>query len=447
MDQAEELLRLRQHAREILEAALAAADPAEAVRRAVSRDGNALVVGPAIQIDLTSIRRVLVVGAGKATAAMARAVEDLLGDRIDIGLISVKYGHTAPLKRVAQMEAGHPLPDRNGEAAARQIMHLIAEAESNDLVISCISGGGSALLPGAAEPVTLDEKMELTRLLLAAGADIHEMNCVRKHLSVTKGGNLMRLAYPARVLNLMLSDVVGDEPDTIAAGPFAADRSTFEDALRVVRQYGLATKAASSIVRRLEEGAAGRIPETPKEGDEIFSRAWNVIVGSNVRSLDAAASRARELGYRTMILSSRIIGDTSQAALFHAAIAEEIRATGNPLESPACILSGGETTVTLRGTGLGGRNQEFALSLVETSARIPGMLFLSAGTDGTDGPTDAAGAVVDSTTRERASVMKLDPTQYLRDNNSYHFFEQLGDLIMTGPTLTNVMDVRIMLLS
>lgn len=446
MAQTRDLSRLRRHAAEILGAALAAANPEDAVKTAVHREGNHLVAGSDIRIDLAHVSRILVVGAGKATAAMAKAVEEILGDRVDDGLICVKYGHTAPLTRVRVKEAGHPLPDRNGADAAREMMELLAGAGQNDLVISCISGGGSALLPAAAHPVTLEEKMELTRLLLAAGADIHEINSVRKHLSTTKGGNLLRVANPARVLNLMLSDVVGDDPDTIASGPFAADRSTFRDALEVLRRYGLAKKAPKSIVRRLKDGDAGRIQETPKEGDEIFSRVWNLVVASNVRSLTAAAAQAQELGYRTVILSSRIVGDTTQAALFHAAVAEEVRATGNPVASPACILTGGETTVTLRGQGLGGRNQEFALVLVEAVGRLPALVVLSAGTDGTDGPTDAAGALVDTTSHERALLMGLDPRQYLRDNDSYHFFQKLGDLIVTGPTLTNVMDVRIMLL-
>ncbi|MCA1959752.1 MAG: glycerate kinase [Desulfomonile sp.] len=444
MAQKEVLMRLRQHAMEIFDAALDAGDPVKAVKGAVRREGDELVVSD-LRIDLKKVQRVLVVGAGKATAAMAGAVEELLGDRLDLGLISVKYGHAVPLARVKVKEAGHPIPDRNGEDAARQIMELLLDAVAKDLVISCISGGGSALLPLAADPVTLNEKVELTRLLLGAGADIHEMNAVRKHLSVTKGGNLMRIAYPARVLSLILSDVVGDEPDTIASGPFAADRSTFEEALGVLEKYGLLTKAPRSIVQRLEDGAAGLVPETPKPGDEIFSRAWSVIVGSNAVSLAAAAIAAQKLGYRTMILSSRIVGDTTQAALFHAAIAEEVRATGHPIIPPACILSGGETTVTLRGNGLGGRNQEFALSLVEIAARLHNVVILSAGSDGTDGPTDAAGALVDTTTCERAVSLGLDPSLYLRNNDSYHFFEPLGDLIKTGPTLTNVMDVRIML--
>lgn len=445
MPQTDVLVRLRRHAMVIFEAALAAADPAKAVNSAVGLEGDDLVVDD-LRIDLSAVERILVVGAGKATAAMAGAVEELFGDRLTDGLISVKYGHTVPLTRVRMVEAGHPLPDRNGEDAARGIMELLRGAGPNDLVISCISGGGSALIPAAADPVTLEEKMELTRLLLAAGADIHEINSVRKHLSVTKGGNLMRIAHPARVLNLMLSDVVGDEPDTIASGPFAADHSTFADALDVLEMYRLLEKAPQSIVRRLQDGVAGLVSETPKANDEVFSRGWNVIVGSNVLSLDAAARSAQKLGYRAMVLSSRIVGDTTQAALFHAAIAEEVRATGNPVAAPACILSGGETTVTLRGDGLGGRNQEFVLALVGTAARLDDAVILSGGSDGTDGPTDAAGAVVDTMTRERALIRGLDPGEYLRNNDSYHFFEQMGDLIKTGPTLTNVMDVRIMLL-
>ena len=255
----------------------------------------------------------------------------------------------------------------------------------------------------------------------------------------------MRAAYPARVVNLMLSDVIGDDPDTIASGPFVPDTTIFAEAEQILTRYGLMDSTAPEIAERIRQGVAGRAQENPQEGDPMFDRATNVIVGSNIQSLMAAAVKARELGYRTLVLSSTISGDTTAAAHFHASLAEEIRKTGNPVEPPACLVSGGETTVKVVGDGLGGRNQEFALALVEGASRIPGALFLSAGTDGTDGPTDAAGAVVDSETLERAISMGMDPGDFLRNNDSYHFFERLGDLIITGPTRTNVMDVRIVL--
>jgi len=445
MSQITELERLRIDAREILDAGIRAADPEEAVKRSLRIAGEDLLAGPDLRLSLSDFDRVLVVGAGKASASMGKAVEDLLGDRIDGGLVCVKHGHGLPLRRIRIAEAAHPLPDRAGEEAAKKIVGLLESAGERDLVISCISGGGSALLPAPAPPMTLGQKEEITRKLLASSADIHEINAVRKHLSFTKGGNLMRAAYPAFVINLMLSDVIGDDPGTVASGPFAPDRSSFQDALEVLRRYRLLETAAPEIATRLREGADGRIPENPKEGEYIFNRVWHGVVGSNIRSLCAGAEKAAKLGYRTLILSSSIAGDTVQAALFHAALAEEIHLTGNPVKPPACLLSGGETTVEVRGEGMGGRNQHFALALVQKASKLPNTLFLSAGTDGTDGPTDAAGAIVDSRTMERSRSMGMDYKLFLQNNDSYRFFSKLGDLIVTGPTRTNVMDMRLVL--
>lgn len=439
------LERLRTDAREILNAALEAADPERAIKHFMKLEGDDLLVGTDTVISLQEFDRIIVVGGGKASAAMGNAVEDILGDRIEGGAICVKYAHGLPLKKIRVMEAAHPLPDAAGEAAAQHIITLLESAGARDLVISCISGGGSALLPAPAGQVTLQQKEALTKRLLEVGADIHEMNTVRKHLSRAKGGNLMRTAYPAFVINLMLSDVVGDDPDTIASGPFVPDRSTFGQALEILLRYGLLESVPEVVVKRIQDGVEGKVPENPKPGDEIFDRVRNVIVGSNIISLRAGEAKARELGYRALILSSTIRGDTSQAALFHGALAEEICSTGHPVAPPACLLSGGETTVVVKGDGLGGRNQEFALSLVRTASRLANTLFLSAGTDGTDGPTDAAGAVVDSLTLERAEAQNLNPDAFLAENDSYHFFHALGDLILTGPTRTNVMDARIIL--
>jgi len=438
---------MKRDAGEILNACLDAADPEAAVRRSVEIRGHELVLGGVTRIDLREFGRVYVVGAGKASAVMAKALEELLGDHVAGGVVSVKYGHGVRLRRVQVLEAGHPVPDSAGEAAASKIIGLLESLGVHDLVIACISGGGSALLPAAAAGITLGDKQEVTAALLAVGADIHEMNAVRKHLSRTKGGNLMRVAYPATVINLMLSDVVGDHWDTIASGPFVPDGTTFQDVLRILEGYDILAKVSHLIAVRVREGAEGRIEENPQRGDPIFDRVFSLVVGSNIQSLRAAAEKARELGYNAVILSSTLEGDTTQAALFHAAVAEEARSTGNPISPPACILSGGETTVVIKGSGLGGRNQHFALSLVKKASTISDALFLSVGTDGTDGPTDAAGATVDATTLERALNLGLDPEAYLRDNDSYRFFEKLGDLIVTGPTRTNVMDVRIILLA
>ena len=441
------LKKLRSDSVSIFQACLDAADPEKAVKRFVSLDGEDLVIGQDMRVRLADLGRILVVGAGKASAPMAKALEDLLGDHIGTGVLCVKYGHGLELKRIKVREAGHPVPDKPGEDAAQEISDLLRSAGPTDLVLACISGGGSALLPGPPDKITLEEKQDLTRKLLAVGANIHEMNVVRKHLSVTKGGGLMRMAHPALVVNLMLSDVIGDDPGTIASGPFAPDNSTFEDALRILERYKLMDVAAQGIARRFREGANAEIPETPKPGDAIFGNVRNVIVGSNILSLDAGRQRAAELGYHALILSSSIEGDTGQAAGFHAALAREVRGTGNPVEPPACLLSGGETTVVIKGEGLGGRNQEFVLSVTREAARIRDCLFFSAGTDGTDGPTDAAGAIVDTSTLERALSMGLDPDAFLENNDSYHFFSKLADLVVTGPTRTNVMDVRIVLVA
>jgi glycerate 2-kinase len=424
----------------ILHAALQAADPAEAVRRHVRLNGNQLIAAGR-RYRLNAYRNVYVVGAGKAGAKMAQAVERLLGKRITGGLLNVKYGHVARLRRIELNECGHPVPDRNGESGARRIAQIAQEAGADDLLICLISGGASALLPLPTPPITLKEKQETTRLLLDCGADIHEMNCVRKHISQLKGGQLARLAYPATVLTLILSDVIGDDLDVIGSGPTVPDRATFADARAILEKYGILDKVPAAVRDRLSANA----PETPKPGDKIFDRVQNLIVGSNWLAVDAAAREARALRYRTMVLSTSIEGETRDVARMHAAIAKEIRATGRPVKPPACVISGGETTVTIRGKGLGGRNQEFALAAALDIAGLKNVVILSAGTDGTDGPTDAAGAIADGTTISRARAAGLDAAKSLANNDSYHFFVLLGDLIKTGPTGTNVADIRILL--
>lgn len=441
------LEKLRSDSVSIFHACLEAADPEKAVKRFVTLEGKYLVINNDLRVSTDDIGSIFVVGAGKASAPMAKALEDVLGDRIAEGVVCVKYGHGLNLNKVRIREAGHPVPDKAGQDAGQEISALLQSAGPNDLVLACMSGGGSALLPGPPQGITLEDKQALTRSLLAVGANIHEINVVRKHLSVTKGGNLMRAAHPALVVNLMLSDVIGDDPGTIASGPFAPDSSTFEEAFGILERYGIAGVAAPQIKTRLRAGANGEIPENPKPGDLIFGRVKNVLVGSNVLSLIAGRQKAVELGYNTLILSSSLEGDTREAAGFHVALAREVRNTGNPIASPACLLSGGETTVVVKGEGLGGRNQEFALSVVREAARIRDSLFFSAGTDGTDGPTDAAGAFADTSTPERAVRMGLDPDAFLENSDSYNFFAKLGNLVITGPTRTNVMDVRIVLMA
>ena len=421
--------RLRKDAMAIFRAALAAADPAEAVARHLA--GR----------DFSRFHNIYVIGTGKAGASMAQAAERVLGSRITAGLINVKYGHVTKLRRIELNECGHPVPDENGVAGARRIAELAGRAEKHDLVLCLISGGGSALLPLPAPPITLEEKQAVTRLLLRCGANIHEINAVRKHISAIKGGQLARLAAPAAVEALLLSDVIGDDLDVIGSGPTAPDASTFARVAAIFERYGIAAEVPASVRERIAAGLRGEIAETPKPGDPLFRRVRNTVVGSNRLALGAAAQCARALGYRTLVLASEIQGETRDVARMHAAIAREIVQAGRPVNPPACIITGGETTVTIRGAGLGGRNQEFVLAAAIDIAGLSDVVVFSAGTDGTDGPTDAAGAIADGGTQNRSP----EAARYLEDNDSYHYFEALGDLVKTGPTNTNVMDVRILL--
>ena len=421
--------RLRRQALSIFKAALKAANPGDAVARQLARE------------DFTRYRDIYVVGAGKAGASMARAAERVLGRRIARGLLNVKYGHAAALRRIELNECGHPVPDQRGVEGARRIARLVAGAGVDDLVVCLISGGASALLPLPADPITLDEKQETTRLLLACGADIHEFNAVRKHISRIKGGQLARLAHPATVLSLLLSDVIGDDLDVIGSGPTAPDASTFASTRAILDKYQIFDRVPSSIRERIDQGLRGEIRETPKTGDPIFERVRNIVVGSNRLAVDRAAARAQELGFRTLVLSTFVEGETRDVARMHAAIAREIVSSGRPVKPPACIITGGETTVTLRGDGLGGRNQEFALAAAIDIAGLENVVVLSGGTDGSDGPTDAAGAIADGNTLMRGPRA----TEFLARNDSYHYFEDLGDLIVTGPTHTNVADVHLVL--
>jgi glycerate 2-kinase len=432
---------LSRDALRIFHAALKAANPAEAVLRHVQLAGNVLAAGRK-RYHLDLFRHVYVIGAGKASAQMAQSIERLLGKRITGGLINIKYGHAVRLRRIELNECGHPIPDRNGELGAQRIAEIARQAGQDDLVLCLISGGASALLPLPAPPVTLEEKQETTRLLLHCGANIHELNCVRKHISAVKGGQLAELAFPATVLALILSDVIGDDLDVIGSGPTVPDRSTFSDARAILAKYGISGRVPAAIQERF----SGSASETPKPGDQIFEKVQNLIVGSNRLAVDAAAQQARSLGYHTLVLSTFIEGETRDVARVHAAIAKEIRATGRPVKPPACVISGGETTVTIRGSGLGGRNQEFALAAALDIAGLKDVVVLSAGTDGTDGPTDAAGALADGSTVARAEAKCLNAAAYLANNDSYPFFEHLGNLIKTGPTGTNVADVRLILL-
>jgi len=377
---------------------------------------------------------------------MLAAAEEALGPRLTAGLGVTKRGHGHPLRRCRLLEAGHPVPDEDGLRAAAEVERFVAGCAPGDWVLALLSGGGSALLPAPAGGISLAEKQAVTSLLLASGADIVEMNAVRKHLSRLKGGGLARAAAPARVATLVLSDVVGDPLDVIASGPTVPDPSTFADALAVVERRGLLERVPPGVRARLEAGARGEIAETPKPGDPLFARARTHLVATNRIALAAAARKARALGYRPLLLTSTLTGEAREVAGVLAAVAREARRSGHPLAPPCCILSGGEPTVTLRGNGKGGRNQELALAAALAVAGLEETVILSAGTDGTDGPTDAAGALADGATALRARAAGLDPRRHLEANDAYPLFDALGDLVRTGPTQTNVMDVQLVLL-
>jgi hydroxypyruvate reductase len=406
--------------------------------------------------DLSRYSRILVTGAGKATARMAKAVEQILDGRISDGLIAVKYGHTEDLKTIRTLESGHPVPDENSARAAEEIRELARSADEHTLVINLISGGGSALLclPWTDEKLQLGlaDKQDTTRLLLDCGAEIAEINTIRKHLSGIKGGRLAEALYPADTLNLILSDVIGDRLDSIASGMTVPDNSTFVDAEAIIRKYGIQDGLPEKAGAVLKLGLSGEIPETPKPGDPAFSKSVDVLIGTNLAALHTAAEEAVKLGYNTQILSSQITGEASEAAKFYLGIGRDILRDKGMLERPACIIAGGETTVTIKGSGLGGRNQEMALAFLDGLRDLPvgendgpRIYFLSGGTDGNDGPTDAAGAFAAADISAAGEEKGLSIREYLDNNDSYNYFKQTGGLLITGPTNTNVCDVQIML--
>jgi hydroxypyruvate reductase len=435
-------------AREVALAALreatAAVDPAQAVRRAVQREGDVVLVAGQ-PYDLRAYQRVFVIGSGKATATMALAIEELLGDRITGGVVTVKAGFTTPTTKIEQVEAGHPLPNEAGVAGTRQVLALAREAGAADLVICLISGGGSALFVAPAAPITLEEQQALTALMLRAGCTINDMNTVRKHCSDVKGGQLARAVAPAALLTLIVSDVVGNPLDVIASGPTVADTSSFADAIAVLQHYDILGAVPASVRARLEAGARGALPETPKAGDPVFARVTNVVIGSNDLACAAAEAEARRQGYHTLVLSTFVEGEAREVARVLAAIGKQIAHDGRPIPIPACVIAGGETTVTVRGDGLGGRNQELALAAATRIAGHHRIVVTAYATDGDDGPTDAAGAVVDGGTVARAHASGIDCAEALRRNDAYHALAAAGDLLRTGPTGTNVNDLMLVL--
>ena len=440
------LTRLRAEAREIFAAGVQSADPFAAVLKTLEAENDCLRVAGR-SYDLAAIQNIFVAGGGKASAPMARAVENVLDGRVNDGAVVVKYGHGLQLNKIKIIEAGHPVPDQAGCEGARQIVELARRCGDRDLFLFLISGGGSALLPAPADGITFEDKRRTTEALLKSGAAIREVNAVRKHISKIKGGRLAQLAAPAQVIALILSDVVDDALDAIASGPTVPDDSTYADCLEIIRRYELTRQVPAAVIDFLTKGAKGRIAETPKRSESFFRNVRNIIIASNTQALAAAKQRAETLGYHVWIVTHAMTGESRHAAKSHVGLIKEIVRTNKPVTRPACLLSGGETTVTVRGHGMGGRNQEFCLAAAMEIEGMEGVVILSGGTDGTDGPTDAAGGVVDGWTLDRGKAKNLDAAESLAENDAYHFLRATDDLLMTGPTLTNVMDLQITLLA
>jgi glycerate 2-kinase len=427
-------------------AAVASVDPARLVRITLRRDAGGIALsggGASSYVRWSSVGRVLLVGGGKAGRPMAQAAASALAGEVAAGAIAVPKGEGGSLGAVRLIETGHPLPDEGSREAAQAMLDVVSRAGENDLVIALISGGGSAMISAPPEGVSSSDKEAVFRLLLRSGADITEFNTVRKHLSRAKGGRLAQAAYPARVWALMLSDVPGDDPSVIASGPFSPDPATYGDARKVLVKRKLYDVIPDAVRTHIEAGVSGRIPETPKPGDPALERVSLAVIGSNRIAIDTAADAARNKGMDTVrILPGFLRGEARECAR---AFVEELR-RANESTSPSravVLIAGGETTVTVCGKGKGGRNQEFVLSAAVEMDGIPGMAVLSCGTDGVDGPTDAAGAFADGTTCSRAAALGLSPMGHLERNDAYPFFQALSDLVVTGPTGTNVTDIAI----
>jgi glycerate 2-kinase len=434
----------RAKAEEIYRAGTDAVLPSALIPRQVRiRDNNLIVFGRVFNLDL--VDDIFVIGAGKATAAMAAEIEKILGSLIREGHIVVKYDHICDLETVSLTEAGHPVPDTNGFRATKTIMRIANGAGTDDLVICLLSGGGSALLADYPEGSSPEDVSKLNSLLVNSGADISEINTVRKHLSMVKGGQLARAAYPATLISLIISDVAGDPLSVIASGPTVPDETTFKQALDILLKYDLVKYVPSSIIRYLEEGRDGLRPETPGPSDIAFRKTHNYIIGSNKIALEAARIRAAELGMNALIIDSALQGDAESVVGY--IVGEALQFQAEEHHEPVCLLYGGETTVKMTGDGVGGRNQHLALLASVLLKDHPGITFLSAGTDGSDGPTDAAGAVVDSDTAEIAASKGLDPADFAGRFDSYNFFRATGGHIITGPTMTNVMDLIVVVIA
>jgi glycerate-2-kinase len=429
--------------KKILVRGLAAVDARAAVGRAISRNGEELIIGRR-RYDLRRYERVIVLGAGKATASMAQAVEQRLGPRLHSGFVVVKHGHLAPTRRIVVAEAGHPVPDHPGQRAAARLCAMAAELGRRDLLIVLLSGGASSLLPAPVAGITLADKQRTTQELLRCGASIREINTVRKHLSRIKGGRLAELTK-ATVVTLILSDVLGDDLSAIASGPTAPDPTTYQDAFAILKRYRIWRALPQRVRRHLDSGCQGLASETPKPDASLFRRVHHYIVGSNAAAVTAVTRAAREAGLRTLMHTQAVTGEAREAGQRFGALAKNIVRADKPLQRPCCVVAGGETTVTVTGKGKGGRAQEFAAAAALEIAGLARVWVVAIGTDGTDGPTDAAGAVIDGNTVARAQRLSVDLKGALKRHNTYPALKQLHQLIFTGPTGTNVNDLYLLL--
>jgi glycerate-2-kinase len=436
----------REIAINVIEKVLESVDPKQALKSKVTLTGNTLNIGGEA-FNLADFKKIFVIGGGKASGPMAEALEEILGKRIADGIVVVPRG-TADryeTKRIKLHEGSHPIPDDSSVEGAKKLLNLAESATKDDLVICVISGGGSSLMALPREGVTLSDKQKVTDMLLRSGATINEINTIRKHISGFKGGLLAKKVFPATLLSLLLSDVIGDPLDMIASGPTVPDSTTFMDASYVLERYDLWKKIPESVRQVLSEGTRGLIPETPKSGDPSFSKVYNIVIGNNRLACSAAVDELKRAGLKTLFLTSFMEGEARNVGSVLAALAREILISGNPISPPCGIIVGGESTVTVTGKGNGGRNQEIALGAALKIAHLDRAIVVSVSTDGIDGPTDAAGAIADGNTISRSEEKKMDAGQYLKDNDSYSFFSEIDDLIFTGSTGTNVNDLSILL--
>jgi hydroxypyruvate reductase len=431
----------RKFCHKIFAAALDAVNPYKTIINNVSLQNNVLKVSGGKSFNLKNFRKIFVIGAGKGAFTMASAFEEILGDNISKGLVITKTDHGGYLEHIEVVEGTHPLPSKKNVECAGRIIEIAKSADRETLVIFLISGGASALLPAPIDGICLEDKLKVTEILMSCGASIKEINCIRKHLSRVKGGKLLKMLKPATTLSIILSDVVGDSLHTIGSGPLISDPSTLNDAIEICRKFEIENQIPPLVRAYLQQGAESKVEEALSEDDSSTNHVSHVLIGTNTIAITAAAEKASELDFNVEILSTTFQGEARELAGFFGALG---RHRINDLKKPLLLLGGGETTVSLRGTGKGGRNQEFALAMVPLVAQIPSSFAAGFATDGTDGPTDAAGAWCDSQSLKSAEQKKLSPAHFLRDNNSYAFFKEMNDLIITGPTGTNVCDIYLL---